>query len=221
MVQRSRALPLAQSVYDQLIADIAARRLKAGERLVEAEIARNADVSRTPVREALGRLSKDGLIESAAPSGYVVVAPSLDDVRDIFEIRRALEPVAFAGVVANATPVDDDEFRAVFQAVQDARSREASAASNMALRAFWVSRIRNERLRELLLRFHLQVQLVRAATLHSAEGRAAARAGTRRLSDAYLSRDTAAAADAMAAFVDAALSFFERAEKERSTRGSP
>lgn len=214
MIQRDRSLPLAQSVYDRLIADIAARRRQAGDRLVEAEIARDTAVSRTPVREALGRLKKDGLIESAVPSGYVIVAPSLSDIRDIFEIRRALEPVAFAGVVAHADPAEDDAFRALFQAVQEAHSRQASAASNMALRAFWVSRIRNERLRELLLRFHLQVQLVRAATLHSAEGRAAARAGTIRLADAYLSRDTAAAAEAMAAFVDAALSFFERAETE-------
>ncbi|WP_374298345.1 GntR family transcriptional regulator [Paracoccus sp. (in: a-proteobacteria)] len=215
MLQRTKSSPLAQQVYDRLIGDIAARRRQPGDRLVEAVIARDTDVSRTPVREALGRLENDGLIESTRPSGYIVVAPSLEDVREIFEIRRALEPVAFAGVVANAEAADDDEFRRLFDAVQAAQSRSESAAANVAFRSFWVSRIRNGRLRETLLRYHLQVQLVRAATLHSAEGRAAARAGTVRLADAYLSRDAEAARLAMAAFVDAALVFFERADTDR------
>lgn len=214
MLQRMKSSPLSQQVYDRLIGDIASRRRRPGERLVEAVIARETDVSRTPVREALGRLESDGLIEGVRPSGYIIVAPSLDDVREIFEIRRVLEPVAFAGVVGAADPSEDDEFRDLYEAVQTAQSREASAAANIALRSFWVSRIRNRRMRDTLLRYHLQVQLVRAATLHSAEGRAAARAGTTRLAEAYLSRDIEAARAAMVDFVDAALSFFERADVE-------
>lgn len=207
---------LAQTVYDGLFADIAARRLGAGSRLIEAEIARTSDVSRTPVREALGRLERDGLIESVRPTGYVVVSPSIQDIRDIFEMRRALEPMAFAQVARHAVPEEDAAFRVLIADVAKADTPASSAKANIALRAFWVARVRNRRLRDAILRFHVQVNLVRGATLHSCDGRAAARAGTAHLSAAYLARDADAAHAAMTDFIDAALSFFERAERERT-----
>lgn len=211
---RDRTQPLAQMVYQGLLQDIAARRRLAGERLVEAEIARALDVSRTPVREALNRLENDGLIESVKPTGYVVTCPSMDDVRDIFEIRRALEPVAFATVVRDGTPDLDADLARRQDAIEQANTPAASAQANGAFRAFWLDRIRNQRLRDTLLRFHMQVHLVRAATLHSEAGRTAAKAGTRRLAQAYYDRDEIAAHAAMQDFVDAALSFFEQAEAE-------
>lgn len=213
MTHRERSIPLAQRVYEGLLEDIAAGRRLAGERLVEAAIAREMDVSRTPVREALNRLANDGLIQGTKPSGYIVITPSMADLHEIFEIRQALEPVAFANVVAGATPEDDAEFQGLFDAVQVAHTPEASAKANKDFRAFWVDRIRNTRMRETLLRFHLQVQLVRNATLHSEEGRNAARIGTQDIAAAYFSRDTAAAFTAMRNFVDAALVFFQRADK--------
>ena len=215
MSQRPRTIPLAQKVYDSLLSDLVAQHGRAGERLVEADIARAKAVSRTPVREALGRLENDGLIENAGRGGYIVISPSLDEIRDIFEIRRALEPLAFAAVVREANPSDDELFCSLYEAIQCADRPEDSSAANRALRAFWVDRIRNRRLRETILRFYMQVHIVRAATLDKADGRAAARAGTTRLADAYMARDPAAAHDAMAAFVDAALVFFERADAER------
>ncbi|WP_425053872.1 GntR family transcriptional regulator [Psychromarinibacter sp. S121] len=218
MRQRTGTIPLAQKVYDSLLSDLVGQHGRAGERLVEADIARDKDVSRTPVREALGRLESDGLIENAGRGGYIVISPSLDEIRDIFEIRRALEPMAFASVVRTADPSEDELFCSLYEAIQCADRPEDSAAANRALRAFWVERIRNRRLRETILRFYMQVHLVRAATLDSPEGRAAARAGTTRLADAYMARDPAAAQDAMAAFVDAALVFFERADAERRQR---
>lgn len=210
---RERSIPLAQRVYEGLLEDIAARRRLAGERLIEAAIARQMDVSRTPVREALNRLENDGLIHGIKPSGYIVITPSMADIHEIFEIRQALEPVAFSNVVAQATPQDDEEFQGLFDAIQSAHTPEDSAKANKEFRAFWVDRIRNTRLRETLLRFHLQVQLVRNATLHSQEGRDAARIGTQDIAAAYFARDTAAAFTAMRNFVDAALAFFQRADK--------
>jgi DNA-binding GntR family transcriptional regulator len=203
---------LGHLVYDGLLSDIASRRRGAGDRLVEATIAREMQVSRTPVREALSRLENDGLIQSVRPSGYVVICPSIDDIREIFEIRRALEPLAFAAVVARADPSEDATFTALFDGIQSADTPATFAACNIAFRGFWLQRTPNVRLRETLLRFHMQVQLVRAATLHSSAGREAARHGAQALSQAYLARDTALAHTAMQTFVDTALAYFERAE---------
>lgn len=218
---RKKTEPLGNMVYKDLLDDLVMHRRSAGDRLIEAEIARALDVSRTPVREALSRLEKDGLIESVRPTGYVVVHPSMEDVRDIFEIRRALEPVAFATVVAQAQDEDMARFRRLHGAVIASTTPEESAQANRAFRAFWFDRIRNDRMRETLVRFHLQVHLVRAATLHSAEGRKAAGEGTARLLAAFENRDTDMAHAAMQDFVDAALSFFEQADAERILQAPP
>ncbi|MGI3171097.1 GntR family transcriptional regulator [Pseudooceanicola sp. C21-150M6] len=218
---RRRTQPLGEKVYQDLLDDLVEQRRAAGDRLIEAEIARALDVSRTPVREALNRLEKDGLIEGAQPAGYVVIHPSMQDVREIFEIRRALEPVAFVSVVAAAGEEDRVQFRHLQTAVANARTPADSAAANRALRAFWFDRIPNARLRETLTRFHLQVHLVRATTLHSEAGRKAAAEGTRRLLAAFDAGDTAMAHAAMQDFVDAALSFFEQADADRILHATP
>lgn len=218
---RKKSEPLGDMVYKDLLEDLVSRRRSAGERLIEAEIARALDVSRTPVREALNRLEKDGLIESVRPSGYMVMHPSMDDVREIFEIRRALEPVAYAAVVADAQDADMAEFRALQAAIVAARTPADSARANGAFRAFWFDRIQNTRMRDTLKRFHLQVHLVRAATLHSADGRRAAGEGSGRLLAAFEKRDTHMAHAAMQDFVDAALSFFEQADAERILQTPP
>ncbi|QPM90911.1 GntR family transcriptional regulator [Pseudooceanicola algae] len=218
---QAKPLPLAQKVYEDLLEDIAQNRRLSGERMIEAAIARDLDVSRTPVREALNRLENDGLIQSARPAGYVVIRPSIEDIREIFQIRRALEPVAFASVVARAQPGEDLTFLGLRDGIRDAGTPTASAIANRRFRHFWLSRTPNRRLRATLERYHLQVQLVRAATLHSEQGRRAATAGARVLARAFVDRDAEAAQAAMTDFVDAALAFFEQADAEGTLRPTP
>jgi len=200
---------LVQRVYDDLLSDLSADRLQAGDRLVEAVIARERDVSRTPVREALGRLENDGLIESVQPFGHVIITPTADDIREIFAIRRALEPLAFSSLIEFANEDDDVELRLLLTDVQAAQTPEDSAHSNIAFRNFWMSRIQNRRMKETLSRFHMQVHLVRAATLKLSNGRETARIGAGKLAESYWSRNTDAAQEAMTQFVDAALVIFE------------
>jgi DNA-binding GntR family transcriptional regulator len=68
--------------------------LVAGERLRQGELAERFGVSTTPVREALTALSREGLIRQDAHRGAVVFPPTPDDIRENFEIRLALEPLA-------------------------------------------------------------------------------------------------------------------------------
>ncbi|NIZ09359.1 GntR family transcriptional regulator [Pseudooceanicola sp. HF7] len=214
-VPYEKSLPLAQKVYDGLLQDIVQNRRGAGDRLVEAEIARELDVSRTPVREALNRLLNDGLIDSATSStGYVVIRPSIEDIREIFEVRRALEPVGFAAVVTQAGPADDIVMRALRSGVREAETAPASMRANGRFRDFWLTRIPNQRMRKTLMRFHLQVQVVRVATLQTQKGRQAAADGANQLTEAFLSRDAANAHAAMTEFVDTALTYYEQADAD-------
>jgi DNA-binding GntR family transcriptional regulator len=65
-----------------------------GFRLQEGRLAEELGVSRTPVREAIHRLEKDGLVEILPRKGAYVRTVSVDDVREIFDIRGALEALA-------------------------------------------------------------------------------------------------------------------------------
>ncbi|MGF7160824.1 DNA-binding GntR family transcriptional regulator [Rhodoligotrophos appendicifer] len=87
-------LSLREKTLTKLREAIAAGYFKAGERLVERDICARTEVSRTSLREALRHLESEGLVESRKGVGVFVASLSLDDVRDIYEVRRALDAEA-------------------------------------------------------------------------------------------------------------------------------
>ncbi|WP_127817908.1 GntR family transcriptional regulator [Microbacterium sp. CPCC 204701] len=80
--------------YATLLDEIQSGILRPGAVLGEVEQAARLGVSRTPLREALGRLAADGLVAQQSPRVTVVTAIDADDIREIFELRRALEETA-------------------------------------------------------------------------------------------------------------------------------
>ncbi|WP_125611487.1 GntR family transcriptional regulator [Specibacter cremeus] len=81
----------SDKAYATLRADIVEWRLPPGTVLAEVELSERLGVSRTPVREALARLSAEGLAAPQSGRGVVVTEISLDHVRELFELRSALE----------------------------------------------------------------------------------------------------------------------------------
>jgi len=77
--------------YASLLEEIQSGELPAGSVLGEVEQAARLGVSRTPLREALRRLAADGLVVQQSPRVTVVADLDADDIRSLFEIRRALE----------------------------------------------------------------------------------------------------------------------------------
>jgi DNA-binding GntR family transcriptional regulator len=77
--------------YETLLAEIQDGDLSPGTVLAEVEQADRLGVSRTPMREALRRLAADGLVVQQSPRVTVVTDVDADDIRSLFEIRRALE----------------------------------------------------------------------------------------------------------------------------------
>jgi len=80
--------------YATLLEEIQSGLLRPGTVLGEVEQAARLGVSRTPLREALGRLAADGLVAQQSPRVTVVTAIDAGDIREIFEVRRALEESA-------------------------------------------------------------------------------------------------------------------------------
>lgn len=77
--------------YADLLDGIQSGALPAGFVLAEVEQASRLGISRTPMREALRRLAADGLVVQQSPRVTVVADLDADDIRALFEIRRALE----------------------------------------------------------------------------------------------------------------------------------
>lgn len=80
--------------YRTLLDEIQSGRLAPGAVLGEVEQAARLGVSRTPLREALGRLAADGLVVQQSPRVTVVSDVDAGDIRGLFEVRRALEETA-------------------------------------------------------------------------------------------------------------------------------
>ena len=74
--------------------DIVTGHLAAGTRLRQLEIAQRFGVSTTPVREAFGLLQSDGLVRMDTHRGVTVFLPTIEDLIEHYEIRRALEMLA-------------------------------------------------------------------------------------------------------------------------------
>lgn len=87
-------VPIRKQVYEHLRNQILSQAFEPSSRLVEAQIAHEIGISRTPVREALHLLEKDGFIESIPRVGYKVKQLDWNELDQIFEIRRVNETLA-------------------------------------------------------------------------------------------------------------------------------
>lgn len=85
------AVKASARAYEALREDIMEWRLAPGTVLGEVEQSERLGVSRTPLREALARLAADGLVVAQGGRGLVVTAVSVENIRQLFELRVALE----------------------------------------------------------------------------------------------------------------------------------
>ena len=94
MIVDSRSQSLEEMVYSRLEEEILSGELKRGEPLIELSLAKRLDVSRTPIRGALHRLSEEGLVELSPNRGATVLGINKDDLIDIYRLRERLEGLA-------------------------------------------------------------------------------------------------------------------------------
>ena len=97
-------VPMRKQVYKHLREQILNRTIAPSSRLVEAQIAKESGISRTPVREALHLLEKDGFLESIPRVGYRVKTLDWGELDEIFEIRRVNELLACRWAIQSIDP---------------------------------------------------------------------------------------------------------------------
>lgn len=81
-------------VYAQLKRELLTCQLAPGSSLYEGELARRLQVSKTPIRDALGMLAHEGFVTVQPRQGYRVADITLSDVQEVFQMRLLLEPAA-------------------------------------------------------------------------------------------------------------------------------
>lgn len=98
--------PLRDVVFENLRTAILDGNLKAGQRLMEVQLAEQLGVSRTPIREAIRKLELEGLVVMLPRKGAYVANMSFKDLIDVLEIRATLEGLA-ASLAAERRSDDD------------------------------------------------------------------------------------------------------------------
>ena len=94
MLKIKSNIPIRNQVLNQLRGFILTSKITAGERLYEERLAAGIGSSRTPIREALHVLEREGLVESIPRVGYVVKKLDREEFDEIVEIRKAIECLA-------------------------------------------------------------------------------------------------------------------------------
>lgn len=144
---------LREHAYEELRARIVNLELPPGTRLIERDLAEDLAVSRIPLREAMQRLQQDGLVVVVPRQGAIVSPFTVDDVRDLFDVRESLEVLAARLAAERADQEGLDRLAAQLDTARRATERDdkpAIAAANAGFHTIIVDLAANPLLESLL-----------------------------------------------------------------------
>jgi len=147
-------------VYENLKKRIINHSLKSGEPLNESVLTKELGISKTPIREALQQLEKEGFIENIPGKGSFVSRISIQDIREIFEIREILECEVVKRAAMKSDPDKIEGIRKKFETESngDKNSRDQFKAGDR-IHTFIFESFGNKRLLEYYKR--LQEHIIR------------------------------------------------------------
>ncbi len=112
--------PLREIVYEELKRQILRGRITPGTRMMEVELAEEMGVSRTPVREAIRKLEKEGLVTIEPRKGAYASEISVKDMVDVLEVREDLEGFAASLAAGKITADEVAELKEITESYSDA-----------------------------------------------------------------------------------------------------
>ncbi|MHC3475187.1 GntR family transcriptional regulator [Streptomyces sp. 7R007] len=165
---RDRREPLVAQIAEWVGSGIIEGRLEPGQDLNSVELSRRFDTSRTPVREALMLLEQEGLVEMKARRRPRVAAPSLADIRDIYQVRRQLLSMLAGLLVERATDEQLAELRTRVESMRklaDAGDVDAYFWSHVLLQERMTEIVGNSTLKQILDSLALRTLMLRHLSL--------------------------------------------------------
>jgi len=132
-IERGAGVVLGEAVFRSLCRALQGGTYRAGDRLREEEVAQRLNVSRTPVREALGRLAARGFVAPAVGRGMVVRNLDISEVLELYAMREILEGAAARLAAEHASAPELDALTDIEQAfTENAGDATAMARLNRA-----------------------------------------------------------------------------------------
>jgi len=168
-----RLVPRRRTTYvDKVISTLRTAILRgtfpAGRRLVEAELARELGVSRTPVREALRGLENEGLLHRVPGRGIVVLEITAEDIEEIYTMKAVLEGMAVRLACQRASEKELarlDGFIHEMQVLAERNEIGAYAAVSREFHAALIRAARSRRLTEIYRLVDTPIQRLRVFAL--------------------------------------------------------
>ena len=111
-------------IYDRIKQEILSGNISPGSRLLEGRLAKQVNVSRTPVREALHVLEMEGFLESFPRVGYRVRQITWEEAIEINEIRAVLEPLAARKAIESEDQTHIEALKQVLSQLEAAAKRD-------------------------------------------------------------------------------------------------
>ncbi|MFE4966167.1 GntR family transcriptional regulator [Streptomyces sp. NPDC056660] len=189
---RDRREPLVAQIAEWVGSGIIEGRLQPGQDLNSVELSNRFETSRTPVREALMLLEQEGLVEMKARRRPRVASPSLQDIRDIYQVRRQLLAMLAGLLVERATEDELAELRGRVESMRDLADKEDVDAyfwSHVQLQERMTEIVGNTTLKQILDSLALRTLMLRHLSL-TRRGRLAYSVDDQeRLIQAYEERD--------------------------------
>lgn len=162
--QSSAPVSLEKFAYDSIKKAILEFHFKPGDALVEADLSKQLNISKTPVRDALTRLEREGLVTKVAYTGTYVGEITAQGVMEVFEIRAVLEGLAARQAAVNFTSADLTQAEELLsrQAGLLARGELTGASEvNRQFHALILQRSNNQHLRSMLANLDDHIQRYR------------------------------------------------------------
>ena len=197
---------LRDQVYRLIRDDIEAGLLKPGERILEVELAERYRVSRTPVREALFQVARDGLVTTSGERGYVVAMDTPQAAEHRHEIRDLLDPQLAYHAATEGTPEQRKALARAHErqcAAHAAGRLAAFCSANNDFRAMLRAMCANSLLAKCSALVDDQAQASRRAAFARRDHRQRKLDSNARLVKAVLACDGPAARAEMHAYIDA------------------
>lgn len=169
----------SDTAYEALLNEIVDGTLEAGTILAEVEQSSRLGVSRTPLREALSRLRKDGLIAAQSGRGLAVTEISVEDIQELYELRQPLEQQAARLAALRGNP-------ALFASLADEfrNAEELINAGPAGIRSYYDLNERLDRAIEEAISNRYLITALKALHLHLARIRRLNRGNISRLKQA-------------------------------------
>jgi DNA-binding GntR family transcriptional regulator len=167
-----RSATLREQVFDAVFGMLRNGDFSPGTRITEESLAETLGVSRTPIREAVGQLARQGLLVGREGGGFVVPTPTVEQIHQIIAVRQLIEPAAVRMAAMEYGPEQIERISKAIADEQDAVGKPQPAAfarANEAFRSHLFDAISNTALSQLIAQFDNHLNFIRAVTLKDME----------------------------------------------------